>query len=40
MYTQIDRGFFGGWEIMFPGKTSKTDHSKTNLAEEGNGGSL
>lgn len=29
----------GGWEIMFLGKTSKTDHSKSNLTEEGNGGS-
>lgn len=28
-----------GWEMMFLGKTSKTDHSKSNLAEEGDGGS-
>jgi len=30
---------FWGWEIVFLAKTSKTDHSKSNLAEEGNGGS-
>lgn len=28
-----------GWEMMILGKTSKTDHSKSNLAEEGDGGS-
>lgn len=26
---------FAGWDITFLGKTSKTDHGKSNLAEEG-----
>lgn len=26
-------GFWGGWEIIFLGQTSKTYHSKSNLSE-------
>lgn len=37
MYTQTDL-VLGGWEIAFVGKTSKTDHRKSNLAEGENGG--
>lgn len=39
VYTDWSLVLGTGWEMMFLGKTSKTDHSKSNLAEEGNGGS-